>query len=158
IFVLTDAGQAVIESDEGNNAAGSATIALTVPPLPDLRVSNVQPSASTGEPGQSLTVTWTATNAGTAEATGNWVDRLYLSSDGTFNGATLLASVANAGSLAAGASRSVSVTVTLPRLADGDYTLLVLTDADGVVYEGANEGNNSATSAGTFALRHADLV
>ena len=85
-----------------------------------------------------------------------WVDRVFLSADGNLDGATLLASVTRAGDLAGGASYNQSAPVVVPAIADGSYRLVVVTDATGVVFEGAAENDNVASTS--IQVGHADLV
>ena len=74
-----------------------------------------------------------------------------------FPGRTLLGTFTRSEDLAAGSEYQRSETVTVPVLPDGDYFWLVVTDAGNVVYERAQENNNSNATAG-LQNRHADLV
>ena len=78
-FVTTDINNQVNEYKfEGNNTTGSTgSAAITRKPDPDLVVSNLT-YASTGQPGQTITVNWTVNNTGLGVAKGNWSDRVYL--------------------------------------------------------------------------------
>ncbi|HQU47058.1 MAG TPA: CARDB domain-containing protein, partial [Pirellulales bacterium] len=107
--------------------------------------------------GQSVTVTYTVRNAGTDAAQGTWDDAIYLSSKQTYDSsATLLGSIYQYSrlipkSLAAGASYTVSQTVSIPDFAPlgGDFLLVQTNELEGGQYaqaetDQANDTNNLA--------------
>jgi hypothetical protein len=96
-------------------------------------------------------------NSGAGNAIGPWTDQVYLSADGSLTGATLLASVQHDGGMIPGASYKAFADVTLPRVADGAYRIVVSTDATKRVHERFDEGDNVTVSAGTIDFAHADL-
>ncbi|WP_295529412.1 CARDB domain-containing protein, partial [uncultured Pseudacidovorax sp.] len=156
LLVVTDAEDTVVEQGGGNNAtAALAATTLTPTPSPDLAVSAVR-VADTAPVGSAVTVTWTLANTGEATASGPWVDRVYLSSDGSLNGAQLLGTLNHSTALAAGAQMDFSLDVALPLRADGALRIVVVSDAAGQVYEGRREANNSADAP--IALTHRDLI
>ena len=157
VIVTTDELNVTAESNEANNATASVPLDLTFPAMPDLQVT-VDAAPTSGQPGQSVPFSWTVDNAGDATAAGPWVDRLFLSADGQLAGATLMASVVRSGDLADGADYTATIDVVLPAVADGDYTLIVVTDADDEVFEGLDEANNQDTADANLQMRHADLV
>ncbi len=159
ILVSTDIDNAVFEHGAASNNVGASvgTLAISAAPAADLEASAVSAPAS-ALAGASVTVSWTLANRGEAPVFAPWVDRVYLSSDGTMAGATLLGSLTHSTSLAIGASQNFSLPVTLPLIADGNFRLLVASDADGQVYEARREANNTAASAATIALQHRDLT
>ncbi len=128
LFVITDSGNAVYEFGyETNNS--SAGLPITVA-APDLVVSNLIASA-TGTAGGTVPVTWTVTNLGPGIATADWSDRIYISTNATFDGSdTLLVaeSTAAATPLAVGAAYTRSRTVTIPGQYIGLNYLLVVAD------------------------------
>ncbi len=81
-----------------------------------------------------------------------------MSVDGTLNGAVQIGAFTHSGIVAVGTTYLATAIVTLPEVADGNYRIVVKSDADGVVPEGGRESNNVAVSAGTLALKHPDLV
>ena len=87
-----------------------------------------------------------------------WVDRVYLSLTGELAGATALGTLTHNTPLAVGTSQTFSLQVTLPALADGDYRVLVVSDADGQVYEAQRESNNTSVSAAPLTLQHRDFT
>src|SRR5262249_792573 len=157
IFVVTDFTNVVSERDaEDNNTGRTLTpITVTLKPSPDLQFVTVT-SPADGQPDQAIAVGWTVSNAGPGLARGPWIDRVFLSSDGSLNGATLLASVEHQSDLSSGEQYSASTVVTLPEIADGTYTILVQTDATDAVYERDGEENNLSAS-GPLTIGHADL-
>src|SRR5439155_1070232 len=83
LFLVTDAANAVTESNEGNNQLTRDTV-LQIRHA-DLKSSFVSAPA-TASSGSMIAVQWTTANVGTAATPGGWVDRLYLSSDPAFSG------------------------------------------------------------------------
>ncbi len=157
LIIVTDSGNQVTEPGaENNNTAVSPAVAVTRSPVPDLAVTNVTAPAS-GNVGSPVTIGWTVSNSGGTGAFSNWVDRVYLSTDGTLTGAVSLGDFTRPSTLAAGASYTQSVSAVLPVTADGAYFIVVVTNATGSVYEQGATANNQATS-GALAIRHPDLV
>lgn len=147
LFAVADYDNRQFEFDTGfdaeaNNASPFRTLqVLTVPP--DLQVTSLSHGAVT-TPGQSVTVNWSVSNTG-GNASGNWVDRIFLVSTDPGIGTVTLASVTHSGGLPGGGGYSDSRSVTLPAYMQGDYYFVVSTDAGGVVPEcGTSETNNSA--------------
>ncbi|MBN8490904.1 MAG: LEPR-XLL domain-containing protein, partial [Burkholderiales bacterium] len=157
-IVATDAGNQVYEGalDGNNSTASLAPTALSPAPVADLQVAAIELPEG-GVPGTQRTVRWTITNAGDAAATGTWTDRVYLSADGTLANATLLGSVALGRSIAAGDSYTQALDFALPSLADGDYRIVVVTDAVNQLFESPFDGNNTLASTGTLTVVHPDL-
>src|SRR5262249_18721068 len=144
IFVVVDVNDQVFEGTTRGQSTGRTLTPMTVhtTPLPDLAVaSGTGPAA--GQPGQAPTVHWTAPNPGPADAAGPWNDQVYISTDGTLTGATLLATVPHPGGLASQAAENDSAGVMLPTLPDGADHFVVVVDAGNAVYE-SNEANNLA--------------
>ena len=136
----------VSESDETNNCiASTGTIQVTAPDLKETALTN--PPASVKQ-GGSFNVTDTTKNAGTGPA-GVSTTRYYLSLDKT-KGATdvLLTGSRAVPALAAGASSSGTVSVTVPVATPlGSYYLLACADDLKVVKFEIKEGNNCRASA-----------
>jgi len=149
LVVAADAGGAVPEGyQETNNTAVSSKPIRVL--SPDLEAVSV---AFSGNPvfGGSILVSWTVRNRGTAPATASWVDRVYLSPDGTLNNAIVLGTEASGASspLATNTAYQRSVSMTLPvgaTLPSGTYYLVVHADADGRQPE-SSEANNIRASA-----------
>ncbi|HQU43698.1 MAG TPA: CARDB domain-containing protein, partial [Pirellulales bacterium] len=110
-------------------------VAITyVAPQVDLVVTTASaPATIESGNGAPASVSYTVTNKGTDAAAQTWHDKLYVSSSPTFDGsAKFVANLNNpAGTLAAGASYTVTQSVTLPPVAAGPEYLLFVPDADG---------------------------
>src|SRR5262249_9562967 len=157
VFVQTDFDNAVFEKnfDDNNTRRTTAPIDVTRRPDPDLQVSSVT-GPDSGQPGQTVSVTWTVTNAGPGLAHGPWIDKVFLSSDGTLTNAVLLRSVTHSVDLSSGSSYDASATVILPDVSDGAYQIVVSTDGTNLVFEGDSDANNLGASS-SFSMAHADL-
>ncbi len=145
VIVLADGEYRITEDNETNNSAFRA-ITLNVPPLPDLRLSNVQ-APDEGFGGQPVPVSWTVTNHGDSESrtpANIWRDGIYLSRDQVFDpGDRRIGERPRTGTLAAGASYTVSnFAVSIPPDVIGDYYVFVQADYANEVYEFNNENNN----------------
>ena len=163
VFVLTDALDQVSEPGAAANQLGQALNATQVAlaPVPDLAPASVAGPANGGV-GQTVTVTWNDTNVGDPEGTpaavGPWVDAIYLSSNSSVSGATLLGTFRVTGSIAAGQQQALNDNVTLPTVADGNYSFVVVANYEDQVFERGTPSNNTAVSASTIAIGHPDLV
>ena len=122
---------------------------------PDLMVSSIVPGPDVVA-GRPMTVKWTVTNAGNGAAAVAWNDRLYLSTNATWESSDYtLGALAHSVSLDAGSSYTASGALTLPEWPDGTYYLIVRADADGNLPE-AVETNN--TLAVPVTITRPDLV
>ena len=66
--------------------------------------------------------------------------------------AIVLANYTVNSNISAGASQQLSDSVTLPDVADGNYSLIVVDNSQGQVYERGATSNNTAVSAGTSSI------
>jgi subtilase family serine protease len=141
------------ETDENNNVY-SLPINVSAS---DLRVTTTSaPSAAIL--GETVELTWTVTNNGTGEATRDWYDRVYLSSNQILDDGDVQVSSELIGSqtpLAAGASYTISKNVTLPSFTLGNQYLLFVADRDN--YQGEISENNNL-SAVAISLTAPDLI
>ncbi len=145
IRVQIDNGNSVPESNEGNNLAATV-VALTLPPLPDLVITQITAPAA-ARPGETISLTWTASNRGNAPSTGGWTENVYLAPFNVLAGRAPLATFRFTESLATGASVSRTRQVELPLdLPAGDAPLAVLIDAGDEIVE-SDEVNNAAAPA-----------
>src|SRR5262249_5543368 len=135
LLVQADGTGALSESNESNNVLASAAVALTLPPLPDLVVTSIDAPAN-GYVSQHLTLHWTVRNQGDGDATGTWRDNVFLAPNSAGTGGTFLGAFDFTGTLAAGASATRSLEVTLPG-GLGDRWFVVATDANNNIYEHA---------------------
>jgi subtilase family serine protease len=143
---------AITESDETNNCGASATTVQVSPPPPDLIVSGLDDPPATALSGASTRVTDITQNVGTVAAPAS-TTRYYLSLDTVRDPSdVLLAGSRAVPALAAGASSTATVTVTIPSgTPAGSYFLLACADDLGVVTE-TSETNNCRASVHTLQL------
>jgi ABC-type sugar transport system permease subunit len=115
--VSTDVNNNVAElTGEGNNTTiADQPVSVQLAPIPDLQVTAITPPDEAFS-GQSTLVEWVVTNTGNgATSAPIWYDRVYLSTDTTFDDAdAFLARVSNPTYLEAGDSYANSAAVTLP--------------------------------------------
>lgn len=157
-FLLACADDAGIvgESDEGNNClTAGAMIRVTRPDLAETWLSNPPPIVA---PGHSFSTTDTVTNRG-AVASGASTTRYYLSVDQQkASGDKLLSGSRSVPSLAAGATSTNTVSVTVPTsTALGTYYLIACADDTTMVAE-VSETNNCLASASQVQVTRPDLV
>src|SRR5262249_28358529 len=149
----------------------TATLNLTFPALPDLRVGNIsvdEASAGTLQSGGPLTVHWQTRNDGAAPVTGSFHERVVVTN--TTTGQSILSTTVLYDAFASG---PIAVRGPAPRasafpLPDGPagagpLSVAVTTDVNNEVVEGFNtsaaETNNTTTASFTAALRpYPDLV
>ncbi|MBR0225738.1 MAG: VCBS repeat-containing protein, partial [Thermoguttaceae bacterium] len=154
--ILSDEG--VVMNQNGgypNGEADDKYVGTFEIKLPDLTVSDVT-APGTAVLGAEINVSWTTTNAGTADALGSWRDKIYLVKKSDGSGSRLHLATVDAGTgaalgtaIAVGRSVTRSATVTLPLNEEGwgpgEYYLVVESDVDGSVLE-ISEANNVAVS------------
>lgn len=147
LFEYNTAGTA--ETNNGSIIGRTSTLA----PYPDLVVSSIVAPVSAWTD-SAFDVTWRTTNQGTAPATGAWVDRVYLSVDQQLGSDVLLGTFPYNVGLAVGqnATRTQSVAIPPAGIANGNYHIIVMTDADNNVVEGVNEGNNATVAVQPIAV------
>jgi|GEM_PF-3221085 len=112
---------------------------------PDLAMTQItNPSQATAS--DSITVEYSVSNIGTKDALDAWVDRIYRDADSLPGGEVLLATVNHAGGLATGATYTDSAKALLPEGSEGNWWIIVVTDALDQVSEFGSESNNRAVS------------
>ncbi|MEZ6132743.1 MAG: CARDB domain-containing protein [Planctomycetaceae bacterium] len=143
IIVQTDALNQQPESLEGNNTDVSP-ISLTLPPLPDLIVSDISvpPSAFSGN---DIIVSWTITNQGSGNFSGSFRDQLFLSTDMVFGGDPFYGNFDFTGTIPAGGSITRQQTISLPDTLEGNQWLIVRTDSQNTTFEGGTGEANNVT-------------
>jgi hypothetical protein len=158
IAVVADTGQAVLEPNTRADSTSTVQPIAITSPAADLAPSNVTAPAS-GLIGGPVTIGWNVTNNGSQTTNlASWNDRIYLSESTTVQpGDALLATIPHVGALGVGASYNATTTVNLPTNLAGTFNILVVTNADGLVYENGQTGNNTAAS-GTIVVHSPDLV
>ncbi len=142
VFILADGNNQVYEFNSENNNAnydrqqpGSPMHIRATPP--DLVVPNAINAPASASNGQTLGVGWTVKNQGAFEASPNWFDAIYLSSDDTLDteSDTLLTSVFRSSALGPGLTYDVTANVTVPSCISGTYYLFVLADSRRQIFE-----------------------
>ncbi len=161
VFVLTDYSNTIFEfSAENNNSAydeiGPVGSPINILVTPADLVINTQPTAPpSSSGGQYIDVSFTVTNQGAFATDRNWTDAIYLSTDQTFGGDTILGTKTNS-SLTAGGSRLVEMRVQLPEcVTTGNYYLLARTDTGNAIAEfdpGYDAEANNDSSARPIAI------
>ncbi|MBD2200392.1 MULTISPECIES: CARDB domain-containing protein [Calothrix] len=149
IFVL-DEFNTQGETNENNNLK---IVPITLL-IQDLVTTNVSVPTQAGS-ASNIEVAWQVTNQGDATITGNWVDKIYLSTDNNFsiNNDILLGELSHSGSLNPSESYRKNLGVTLPINVDGSYYIFVVTDAANQIFErnrlrfGLDLESNNATSS-----------
>ncbi len=127
LIFVTDSAATQPETDETNNLIVKPVQVLA----PNLVVTQITatPQASWG---QKISITFTVTNQGPGDALNTWNDRIFLSATSTLDGSSVALLDINASSrspLAAGATYTVTVDVTIPCPSfNADVKLLVVTD------------------------------
>jgi subtilisin family serine protease len=160
LLACADDLNVVAESNEGNNCLATSSAVVTVS-LPDLveTVLSTNPAPVTSAPGTRFSVTDTVKNTGAAPS-GTSTTRYYLSLDGVKNaGDTLLTGSRAVPGLAAGASHSGTVTVTIPPTTPvNSYFLLACADDLSRVAETNEASNCLATPTAAVTVTRPDLV
>jgi hypothetical protein len=165
----------LLESTRTDNVGFGASTQIELTPPPDLQVTGVISStqAFSGEP---TSLTWTVSNEGVgttlqenrlilfAQSTTfpsqiegenwdplsvSWIDKVYLSLDEVLNKNEdiFLGSFVRTQALVSGESYSSTQNVTLPIGISGNFYLIVETDSDNTIFEGAFEDNNQNYTA-----------
>ncbi|NLS91835.1 MAG: hypothetical protein GXX96_06600, partial [Planctomycetaceae bacterium] len=139
---------------DGMGLRGTYLLDLAVKPTDELAFADLAVTSITGPlsatSGETIPVSWSVGNYGAlATEMNSWIDRIVLSPDQQFgDGDDLnLAFVPHSGALDINQSYTAAVDVQLPLGIEGDYWLLVKTDASNSVSEFIFEDNNVGVSA-----------
>ncbi|MBP6003474.1 MAG: carboxypeptidase regulatory-like domain-containing protein [Pyrinomonadaceae bacterium] len=160
VFVLTDKGNSVVESNNTNNTSTPITIGLTLPPPAELNITNITPP-TTISPGGSASFTWTVQNTGSNAVNGKWRDTVYLSRDQFWDASDVLVGIRDLNSQmtsvpAGGGTYSPTAVFEVPPVEEGTYYVIVRTDSQNRIRE-SNEGNNVTTSILTTTVAITEL-
>ena len=149
LFVLTDSTGKVVETSDANNMSyDNTSMVVSLPPLCDLVVSNVN-GPSNAVPGQEVEINWSVTNQSENDISGYWKDAIYLSKDMSWDiGDPLITIVDHTDGLSSNDTYNASVTTILPPSLPGHYYIIVRTDIRNNARE-SNETNNQGTSIST---------
>ena len=151
VVVTTDIYNQVKEGSGGetnNTTVGTDFVHIVPQPSPNLIVDSIT-SPTSAFSGRPIEVQWVVKNAGNAPTNSPiWYDRLWLSADNTLSGDDLyLGEADNSSYLNPGESYANKATVTLPSGREGNYHILVQTDAYGHVGELGHENDNLSSSS-----------
>jgi len=143
------------------NSTGVTTqsIYIELSPTADLVLSKLDAPANSIS-GQAIQVNWSVKNEGIVNPTNTWTDKIYLSTDFTIDsGDEIIGTKTQNREVAFGETYFDSLEVFIPIEAEGNYILIVKTDANNELFEVAGETNNQATQPITTELPlPADLV
>ena len=138
VGIIVDDLDAIVESDEGNNAlAAFGSLTVTIPPTPDLFVNSFSFTPTSVMPalGDQITVTETIGNQGVVNA-GAFRVGYYLSGNPLVSKNDILIGSRMISALAVGDSSTSSTAVVLPAgLAPGSYFLGAIADDQSAVIE-----------------------
>ncbi|MBM3880342.1 MAG: LEPR-XLL domain-containing protein [Verrucomicrobia bacterium] len=140
LLAKADALGVLSESNENNNVR-SFSVNLTVPPLPDLAVTDIAAPLETMS-GRQIPISWTIANQRTATAAGPWVDRLYLADNSAGANPVWYGEFTFDGEVRAGQSIVRSKSIRLPYDLSGPWWVVVSVDDKNDVYEHGIDANN----------------
>ena len=152
IIVVSDYLNDQFELNENNNQRTSA-VTVELPALPDLIVDSISTKEVTVS-GQSVDLSWTIKNQGSASAVGSWTDRVYLSRDDMIGDDIPLDSFPVPGGTTIAANGSIIRTqkIKIPASVSGVLRFVVATDTGNTIGEFNNEGNNVSIDDATITI------
>lgn len=140
LLFIADRNNVQGETDETDNIV-ALPINITALDV-DLVVSDISAPLESFA-GEEVEVVWTVTNNGSDDATGTWLDRIYLTLDpDNIKNNEIYGSFEFTGTVAAGQSIERRQKVTLPQTLEGDFKLVVQTDVNDSLIEYDREDNN----------------
>jgi hypothetical protein len=161
VFVKTDAADSIYEANNNNNLSVGAGIQITMPPPPDLHVTQlaVMPNSFTAE--HYVGISYAIKNQGLGPISGkSWKDKVYLSRLPAWNvdSAVLLKTVSTTITLYPDSSYALNDSIFINTLVlqklkidSANCYFYVWTDAENAVFEYTNENNNIARSGAILA-------
>ena len=147
LILETDADNTVDEgvAETNNIRVADTPTSIVIPPTPDLQVTAIAISGDAWS-GRQILVDWTVENQGDADATGRWVDSIYLSADDQVGDDVPLGTFGREGDVPIGASYILSRPVLLPHGIEADHWLVVVTNESELLYEADATDNNALVS------------
>ncbi|MBV8468215.1 MAG: pre-peptidase C-terminal domain-containing protein, partial [Burkholderiales bacterium] len=164
IQVTTNTGGQVFEygaAASNDTTKSTSAIQIDPSPRPDLQVTTVGAPTTAVNAGSMMSVNYTVSNMGQAEAAGQWTDNVYLSLDGKLDAnSVLVASQPNTSALAVGKSYSAqTASFAVPLRYSGQVYVIVQADADNRIDEFPYGNDNITSKAFTVNdVPFADLV
>jgi len=146
VFVVTDRGNHLAESNELNNTGYDRTSMMVhlLPPA-DLVVGTITVPANVS-PGAATTITYTVRNEGAEAALGSWYDSIYISADRVWDiGDAFFGRVHHQGDVPGGGSYTHTLAASLPAVLPRQYHVIIRSDILNRIPE-RNEANNVGAS------------
>ncbi|WP_439484096.1 LamG-like jellyroll fold domain-containing protein [Cyclobacterium plantarum] len=158
LFVETDFNNNTYEANEDNNISDGKPLLITLAPIPDLSLKEVDVNAEV-QAGNPVTISFAVENIGEADIPiGTWTDQIYLSPLPFWNSQSskLLRSIPRTQPLLKGSNYEVTTSLNLPAgLSQGNYYFFVLTNQGQSIYEpDAAKQNNIGRSREVFVLQY----
>lgn len=121
---------------------------ITIPPLPDLKVSDIAPIVQNFFSGTDVDIAYQVLNDGNYDTrVSNWTDMVFVSNSSVFDeNAQLIKTIPHYGLLMPDSTYEVSTTVTVPIVMMGTAWFYVYTDYYDQVYEHVGRYNNVTRS------------
>ncbi len=141
----------VMGSEGGNFLIDDDSISVSIPPHPDLQVTDIQVPED-GWTGQAIAVQWTITNSGDTSAEISWKEHIYLSTDSIVGSDSLVTTFTYTEGLEAGSTYTHIHPVPIPQDAPGEYWIVVQTDGQDQVGEYESENNNISISDSSVTI------
>lgn len=131
----------VVGSEGGNFLLDDQPVNISIPPHPDLQVTDIQVPQE-GWSGQGIYVQWAVANSGDAVANKRWKEYVYLSSDDSIGSDVKLSEFNYTEGLGVGQNYTHIHPVTLPEDISGNFWIVVRTDVENNISEYEFENNN----------------
>ncbi len=158
IYAYTDFTELVFENVAENNNLNSTLIQIFLTPPPDLTVTQVTAPASASSM-QSLNMSWRVTNQGFTVTDTTWTDRLYLTTNATYDltGAQIIVARPVSNVLQPGNFYNVTQSAQIPEVPAGNYYVYAQTDALNTLFEYTGENNNVLRTTLPIVISNPDL-
>ncbi len=157
ILVHTDYRNEVAENDDDNNVGVLSNVNITLPPPADLNITNISVPSTINLDNLSA-ISWTIQNSGPNTALGTWRDSVYLSRDQFWDASDILVGQKEreTNDLNVTETYTTNLLTTELFVEEGDYYVIVRTDARNSVRE-SNEANNVSTSVAQTSVEITEL-
>jgi hypothetical protein len=133
LIIDVNGDHSLYEPDHTNNTIVNP-IQLVLPPTPILSVLSVQAPADAWS-GQSISVSWVLTNAGSGPVQGTFYDQVFLTSDAFGDNPQLYGTYAFTGEIPAGGSVTRNAVINIPISVSGTYWVQVQTDVNQSIFQ-----------------------
>jgi len=142
VFIHTNAAESVCEFDPENNYF-TIPLVIELSPSPDLVVNNLSISDETIAESY-INLSYTTLNQGDGDASGPWLDKVYLSQSPDFisDMEELFFSYNHSDTLQPEQNKTTEVEVRIPSIEEGDWYIYVHTNVEEAIYEHEATDNN----------------